>query len=180
MKKALSKDIKGIEFFNTLKRFKWILIISLLILIYLLIPINTLFAKNFKTNEYLSEWKVKDGKTFTIEYIHSVEKSPVTEKYRVKKDKIILLETTFKSFGAGLPATTIYKFELIEDGFRIYDINKEHETVIYRTGDVIADHELQINGKVYKFLDFSKGRTGVEFSIKKTNYLNYLIRKILK
>lgn len=179
MKKELSKDIKGIDFFNTLKGSKSVLVFLLVIFLISLFPLKFLVAKDFKTGQYLNLWKVKDKEEFTIEYTHSVEKSPVTEKYKIYGDSLILLETSFKSYGAGLPATTEYKFELTEDGFRIYDINKEYKEVIYRTGAEIANHELTIGDKVYNFLDFSERRTGVEFSMEKIKVINYIIKKIV-
>lgn len=178
MKRVWSKNKKGIDFFNTLKHFKIILVFLLIVLIISVFPLRVLVAKDFKNQEYLNLWKMKDDEDFTIKYTHSVEKSPVTEKYKIGKDKIILLETTFKSYGAGLPATTEYKFEFIEDGFRIYDIDKTYKNVIYRTGAEIANHEIIIKDKIYEFLDFSEGRTGVEFSLEKIKALNYIIRKI--
>ncbi|MGO1468855.1 MAG: DUF1850 domain-containing protein [Tissierella sp.] len=179
MKKESSNNIKGIDFFNTLKPFKIILIILLIFLMVALFPLKVLVAKDFRTEKYLELWRVKEEEEFTIKYTHSVEKSPVTEKYKVYEDEIILLETTFKSYGAGLPATTEYDFELIDDGFRIYNINKKYRDVIYRTGAEIANHEIIIGDKTYEFLDFSKKRAGVRFSTERISLLNYIIKTII-
>lgn len=180
MKKELSKDNKGIDFFNTLKHPILYLVIISIVMITLLFPfIDILLARDFKKDIDLKIWKVKQGEEFTVVYTHSVEKSPVTETYKVDGKKIILLETTFKSFGAGLPATTPYKFEIADGIFRIYDIDEKMETVMYRTGAEIANHEILIGGDSYSFLSFSEKRTAVEFSIKKINFLKYVLNKLI-
>lgn len=179
MKKELSKETKGIDFFNTLKNPKIYLTILLMALIVFLFPfIKVLAAKDFKADNDLKIWRVKKGDEFTIVYTHSVEKSPVTETYKIDGKEIILLETTFKSFGAGLPATTPYKFEIVDDTFRVYDIDEKMEEVIYRTGAEIANHKIIIGDKEYSFLSFSGKRTAVEFGIKELNILNYIFNKL--
>lgn len=140
-------------------------------------PVKVLKAEDFKRGEVLKVWKVNDGSGFEIHYTHSVEKSLVVEKYKIDNNRLKLLETEFKSYGAGLPATTEDRFELTEDGFRISDINRKYPLVIYKTGAEVADHRILINGKEYRFLDFSKERTGVEFSIGNMNLLKFIYLK---
>jgi hypothetical protein len=65
------------------------------------------------------EHEVQPGETFQHEYVHSVEKTPVIEKYIIDEDySIVAVETRTKSFGAGLP---FYSEEQVEreDGYYI-------------------------------------------------------------
>lgn len=171
---------KGIDFINTFP--KSLLVIILLIFIILLFlnlyKIEVLEARDFKTNQYLKSWTVKEGASFTVAYTHSVQLCPVTETYVIKDGEIILTETYFESFGAGLPASTPYTFEMKNKGFRIYNINEVIENLVYRTGAERANHELIYNNISYKFLDFSKPRTGVEFKINRVSLLAHIITRV--
>ena len=184
MKKALSKiNLKGKgigDSFNTFPTYIGIILIFLsLVLILWLIPIKVLSATDYKSGKYLKSWAVKDGENFGIKYTHSVELTEVIENYLIKDDKIILKDTYFKSYGAGLPATTPYKFEITEKGFRIYDINEEMENLIYRTGAERANHRLFLRNKEFEFLDFSEPRTGTRLQIKGISLLSYLVREVI-
>ena len=181
MKKVLSKDSngKGIAKSNALpkKFYILILILSVIFIFLYLYRISVLEARDFSTHRYLKSWIMKDDETFTISYTHSVELCPVTETYLIKDREIILTETYFESFGAGLPATTPYTFEMKNNGFRIYNINEVMDNLIYRTGAERANHKLIYKNKTYKFLDFSEPRTGVKFQISGISLLAYIIKE---
>lgn len=180
MRWVLSKKERGregIDFINIFPNFfKFILLISLIILLASFIPVKVLLAKDFRTNEYLDAWPITDGDSFSVLYTHSVQLCPVSETYIIRDENIILTETYFESFGAGLPSSTPYKFEITSTGFRIYEINELMDKLVYRTGAVRANHVLELNNKEYAFLEFSKPRTGVEFLIKDLSILSYLAR----
>ena len=174
-----SKDIdKGIESnFNTLSMKKIFIIGVILLIVLSLIPVKVLLAKDFKTGEYIKSWKIKDKDTFLVEHTHSVQLTTVSEKYLIDKEDIILMESIFHSFGAGLPATTPYNFELTDGGFRIYDINQKMEALVYRAGAERANHRLIYNGLQYNFLDFTEPRTGVRFTIGRIPNILFIIRE---
>lgn len=151
--------------------------LCLLLIIISFIPVRVLLAEDYKTADYIKSWRVRDGEDFQILYTHSVELTPVTEKYRVKGEKIVLTDAFFHSLGAGLPATTPYEFRLKDDGFEIYDINKEFEDFTYRTGAVRANHKLIFEDREYDFLDFSQPRTGVKFQIEKMSILSFILKE---
>lgn len=71
---------------------------------------------------------------FTLRYIHSVEKTPVFETYRINGDgEIYLEETVVKSSGYGLPeaaATGHYRFE--NGWLRITGFNKKINPLVFR------------------------------------------------
>ena len=154
-----------------------LLIIIIAIGIIALLPTKVLLAFDYKTEEYYKSWRIKDGDSFTIEYTHSVQLTPVTETYNIDGYNIILKETTFKSYGAGLPSTTPYKFEITSNGFRIYDINEKMDYLVYRTGAERANHKLIYENKNYDFLNFSKPRAGVRFKIIKTKFFSHILRE---
>jgi hypothetical protein len=62
-----------------------------------------LVVSNFSTAEVITSLKVKTGDRFTIRYIHSVDKTPIFEEFRLDREQGLVLEKTwFTMFGAGL------------------------------------------------------------------------------
>ena len=85
---------------------------------------------------------------FSIEFIHSVNNSPVVEYYKIDKNNdIYVYKTKYYNYGAGVP-TNIKDNETIsygEDGSMIIDhINKKIDDLYYYLSD-IHDHVLKIN-----------------------------------
>ena len=130
-----------------------------------------------RTNDYLKAWRLKDGDTFTVKYTHSVQLTPVWEVYEIRDGGIFLTETVFQSFGAGLPSTSPYDFEITDQGFRLYNIDMKITDLIYRVGAVRANHSLIINGKEYPFLDFAEPGEGIKFETNKLSYLDYITKE---
>jgi hypothetical protein len=74
------------------------------------------------------------GSCFTLRYIHSVEKTPVFETYRINAaGDIYLQETTVKSSGYGLPtAETTGHYSFQNGWLRITDFNQKINPLIFR------------------------------------------------
>ncbi len=142
--------------------------------------IDTLFVSDMRTSEYVKAWRAKEGSEFTIKYTHSVELTPVWEVYEIREGKIILKETVFQSFGAGLPSTSPYEFDIVDDGFRLSDINLEMTDLIYRVGKVRANHQIIIGGNEYPFLDFAKPEEGLKFETKQMSYFEFITKEGFK
>jgi len=163
-------------------KFKHLAILALILIIVFLyvVPVHHLTTTEFNTQAALSKWRVNKGSSFTIRFTHSVMLTPVYEIYRINdKLEIILSETLFFSYGAGLPENTIYDFEMTEKGFRIYNINQKQEQLVYRTGAAIANHTLMINDMEIPFLTFSKPQTAVEFKIVSGPLIVFLYEEVI-
>ncbi len=82
-----------------------LIIISILILLlFLCYPKVYIVTEN---NRVLSSHLLLPGEGFTFKYTHSVEKTTVIEEYQLNwSGKLIMTETRFKSYGAGLPLET--------------------------------------------------------------------------
>ncbi len=62
-----------------------------------------LVVSHFSTAKVIASLEVKPGDKFSIRYIHSVDKTPIFEEFRLDQKKGLVLEKTwFKMFGAGL------------------------------------------------------------------------------
>jgi len=174
LNKVLSdKDLKK----GSSNRGVFLIIISLIIFMIFTYPLNLLVVSDYRSGEILKTWILKEDK-FKVSYTHSVELTEVEEYYEINEGYIILKETIFRSYGAGLPATTKYDFEKTNDGFRIYNIKEKFKELIYRTGAVRADHRLFLNNEEYKFLDFSSPMQAVKFSSRKISFIRYLTRRL--
>ena len=100
---------------------------------------NKLHIKSENKNIVLNEFNYTSD-SFYIEFIHSVNKSPVKEYYKINKDKKIeLYKSIYYNFGAGVE-TNIYgeqKFKFGEDGSLIfYDLNIVFDEINYIVGTV--------------------------------------------
>ena len=71
--------------------------------------------------------RISPGDTFTLSFIHSVEKSEVTDYFRIDDDhRIILYQTEFGSLNTGLPAVVSEGevFERTDRGFRLSGLRR--------------------------------------------------------
>ena len=59
---------------------------------------------NERTGRTLYSIEAPNGAEFSVTYIHSVNKSPVTEYYQVVDGQIFLMALSYQSFGAGMPS----------------------------------------------------------------------------
>jgi len=185
MSKASSrKEFKGkgtdsISTFPLLKRIL-LVVVALLAIAMMLYPIEVIKASDARSGEYLGSWWPMEDNSFTIKYIHSVERTPVWEMYTIEEGEIVLKETIFQSYGAGLPATSPYDFDIVEDGFRLYNIDQKMTNLVYRTGAVRANHELMVGERTYPFVEFSEPTEEVKFETQKTPILLYLAKEGFK
>ena len=71
--------------------------------------------------------RVSPGDTFTLSFIHSVERSEVTDYFRIDDAyRIILYQTEFGSLNTGLPAVVSEGeiFERTDRGFRLSNLDR--------------------------------------------------------
>ena len=170
---------KGTDSISTFPLLFKILAAAVIILLFILsfFQYQFLYVSDMRTKDYLKAWRLKDGDTFTVKYTHSVQLTPVWEVYEIKDGGIFLTETVFQSFGAGLPSTSPYDFEITDQGFRLYNIDMKITDLIYRVGAVRANHSLIIDGKEYPFLDFAEPGEGIKLETNKLSYLEYITKE---
>lgn len=163
-----------------MKRYIYGLIIIFFIL-GLFLPIHRLMIIDQKNGKIIKSFPVKNGEKFTVCFTHSVERTPWYEIYYIENNnEIFLKETIFFSYGAGLPATTEYKFSLGKEGMNITNYNQKIEPLIYRVGAVIADHRLMIKNKEIHLNEITKPFNPVLIQAKKMSIYEYLIKEVKK
>ncbi|SMP44854.1 DUF1850 domain-containing protein [Anoxynatronum buryatiense] len=143
-------------------------------------PVYYLQMAHNETNQSLKRISMSPNASFTVEYTHSVMKTPVYEQYRVLPDlRLLLTETRFTAYGAGHPEQGDHDFELTDKGFRIYNINEPFAFVVYRTApeETGAAVTLTYEEQVIPFLSISLERTPVRLSMKRDPWWLYRIRE---
>lgn len=98
------------------------------------------------TGRSYGSFPVKVGDSFRIGFIHSVNKSPVIDCYRIRRDGIYVESTIYYSFGAGVQ-TELEEGQTLsygEDGSMIVSgFDRRMEDLIYFVGTV-SDHTLTL------------------------------------
>lgn len=130
---------------------------------------GTLTIENVRTGELCGSWKLRDGDTFSVGFIHSVNKSPVTDHYELRSDGIYVVKTVYYGFGAGVQTELEegQKLEYGEDGSMIITgFDRRMDDLIYFVGTV-SDHTLVINdGESVSLRDLCGRSSMVRFSWK--------------
>lgn len=93
----------------------------------LFLPCHVLRIEAAREHQTVFIHRIRPDDTFSTTYIHSVERSPVREYFRVDRDfRIVLYETHFSSCNTGLPTTLSGDEKLYIDGdhLRISRMNR--------------------------------------------------------
>ncbi|GAB6100195.1 hypothetical protein JCM16358_20740 [Halanaerocella petrolearia] len=109
-----------------------------------------------------------DKMRFAIEYIHSVERTPVWDYFQIKQDQIWLVGTKYESYGAGLPFLNKNKYIIADDKFEIKEIDKKLDEIPLRVSDY-ARHKLIIGNKEYKLFKMVEPKSLVQIRVESRN-----------
>jgi len=103
-----------------------------------------LVLSNAETGEVYASYHLKEGDSFAVEFIHSVNKSPVRDVYTIHDGAIWNEECIYYGFGAGVE-TELGEGETLsygDDGEMIIsNIDKRMDDMILVVG-TISDHTL--------------------------------------
>jgi len=103
-------------------------------------PTGTLVVADAGSDDRLLEHPVEAGQSVVLAYTHSVEKTPVEDRYVVEGDRLRMTGTWFQSHGAGLPADE--PIERVDGGFLV-ERSTTHERLHVAVGET-AGHELVV------------------------------------
>lgn len=113
-------------------------------------PEFELTLSNAETGQVYGSFPVDEGDVFSVEFIHSVNQSPVIDHYEIREGgDIYVTETHYFAFGAGVQ-TELNPGEYLEYGedgsMQVKNINKHIPSLIYVVGTV-SDHVMKIDGQ---------------------------------
>lgn len=142
-----------------------ILAAFLILIIVLFYPLPSLVLSRQDGREILIIPLVYE-KTFTYEYLHSVQKTPVQEHFVPAPGNVILLtSTTYSSLGVGLPFLPEEGKFVEENGvFKIENMNRRYEKITWGFMP-IARQALIYGDKKYLFADYCEPGELIELKI---------------
>lgn len=106
-----------------------------------------LTLRNAQTGELYARYAMSEDQWFSVQFIHSVNKSPLTDCYQIKDKAIYVEKTVYYGFGAGVQTEIEPGQQLTfgEDGSMIVSgFEKKMDDLLYIVGTV-SDHILVVN-----------------------------------
>lgn len=129
---------------------------------------DTLVLYNTETGKVYKTFRIREGSEFAVEFIHSVNQSPVIDFFVIKNKEIVASKTVYSAFGAGVQTeieegqTLEYDSEgnMVVSGFNIV-----FPAVKYIVGTV-SDHVLYIEGERISLTELCGKNAHVAFEIR--------------
>lgn len=125
------------------------------------------------TGEVYAKYPISDGDRFSVEFIHSVNKTPVCDIYEVRDgNDIYVVETDYYDFNAGVQ-TELNVGETLtygDDGAMIISgIDDMLPNLTYVVGTV-SDHVLRIGDEEISLRDLCGKNSSVTFSVERRGF----------
>ena len=128
-------------------------------------PTPALVVSDSDTDRVLYSTAVSEGTTVELSYTHSVERSPVIERYQITDGTLRQTTIIFESYGWGLPT-----------GAEIHEIEGQFHAPMDRTYDElmitpgpIADQQLSVDGTDLALYELA-GRSSVRITIEQRRW----------
>lgn len=162
-------------------KYRVLLVFVIFIIVISFVPLIEQFTiSNGKTNNIVFCDSIDNYKNFYISFIHSVNRTPVNEYYRIKNKKFIVYKTTFYSYGAGMPdgsENPNAEMKFNDDGLvEIDNINRELEKFTYLVG-TYADHTLHTENENFKLEKYVEPQEPALFNIRRVSIYDILRRR---
>ncbi len=126
-----------------------------------------LILYNSDTGErYISE-KAEEGMMFSVEFVHSVNQTPVEDTYIIENGEIRAYSTVYRSFGAGVQTSLSGNEKLTYDdegNMVITGFDITYDPLRYVVGTV-SDHILTVGGEEISLRDTCGRNAKVVFEI---------------
>ena len=109
------------------------------------------------SGKVLGKWQLDESGVFSIEFIHSVNQTPVRETFRMEDGNLLLCNVRFYSFGAGMQRDINEGLDLKIDGeAMIISGFSDSFRELNLTVGTVSDHILFINEEVISLRELSK------------------------
>ena len=113
-------------------------------------------------------FEVSEGSEFSVEFIHSVNKSPVIDVFVIRDGKIVADRTIYSAFGAGVQ-TEIEEGQTLEydenGNMVVSGFNIVFPEVKYIVGTV-SDHILRIEGESISLTELCGKNAHIAFKLR--------------
>lgn len=156
-----------------------IIFLTLLFLAVLSVILFSPFLKGITITDYKTGRKLYchtagAGDSFSIRYIHSVNKSPVEDFFLIgNNDELILEKTVFLSFGAGVPASSADGGEMTvyDNRIEVTGINRRIDNFLLFVG-VTAEHRFKMDKDEFMLRHISHPQRNLMIRIERVSLLN--------
>ena len=116
-------------------------------------------------NQTVAVVNAEENLPLKINFIHSVQKTPVVEELEYRNGEFVLLRTKYKSQGVGLPFDVADgKFYRDGDWFIMDNMNRQFKSLELRTGKG-TQLTINLNGKTYEL--YKKFPIGTKIFVRK-------------
>ncbi len=123
-----------------------------------------LVATSTRTGEDLFCARLDEGEPFIISYLHSVNRRPVYDTLRMGEDGLVIAQSRFDAFGAGMPTHDGEGGKLTRDGdgWLVWTVNRPLPEITIFVGRT-ARHTLHVRGKKTPLEDVAPPGTSLTF-----------------
>ena len=146
----------------------------MLCFIFFALPINKMIVvKNAQTKDILFSLPVKNEEIVDIKFTHSVNLSPVIDRYQFDGTSLVLQSTIFKTYGAGIPILDDglgKSFKHTQKGFEIFGIDAAREKIPIKL-QTVPNHSIFYRKSELHLLDFAKSGTIIEISVENLSFM---------
>lgn len=152
-----------------------IMIVAFMIIGFCYLPVMNAFTiTDIKTGKLVYSRSIRQTQSFYTTFIHSVNRVPVYEYYKIVDNKFVVYKTTFYSYGAGMPEYNPEHHVTIKDGMvSIDNLNTVLEDFAIFVGTV-ANHKIVFQDKEYSLSQFTNPGNDLKFEIKRVSIYNLL------
>ena len=118
---------------------------------------ENLVIKDSNTGKIIGKWPLAESGEFAIEFIHSVNQSPVRENFVIENGNLRLHSVRFYSYGAGIQ-TSLDEGQILGrdgDAMIITGYTNSFKELYYIIGTV-SDHILYINNEIINLRELAE------------------------
>jgi hypothetical protein len=161
-----------------IKRFLFILLITLFVVIILFLPIKQALVFEYQnTGKILAYLPLKQHDSFKMKYTHSIHLSSVIESYMMtKNNEIRQYELMYEDFAIGMPSNAPEGevFEEKDGKYFIKNMKRTFPSFDLRVGKVRANHTLIYKNKEFPLSNSITPGTSVHIQVKKINLVQMM------
>ena len=129
---------------------------------------RNLVLSDRESGQVYATYPVENGDTFAVEFVHSVNKSPVRDVFEIRDGEIWNTQCIYYGFGAGVEEE-LGEGETLSYGENgemiISDIEKKMDTMVIVVG-TISDHTLYLGEETISLRDLCGRSSKILFSCK--------------
>lgn len=161
------------------KSFKYFVIVLIIIIIFIIPAFEMFTITDVESGRIVYAIRTSEINEFYTEFIHSVNKKPVFEYYKIQKKQFVIYKTEFYAYGAGMPDIVDYgERPYIKDGMvHVDNLNIVMDSFSVFVGTV-AKHCISFNNKTFELSQFIKPGKQALFKIEKVSLCKFLRGKL--